>query len=183
VKKLTKIKKKMKALKLKMTALTIGLLVVTLNSSNAQDAKGMANYIYNFIKFIDWPVSAQKGEFVIGVVGETAVYKELEKIVNGRKAYNQPIILKKFTDPSSIGACHVIFVPDNYSEKINCLLSKTKINHTLIICEKSGMVKKGSCISFAMQDLKLTYEVNRTNIENSGLYIDNKLELLASNIK
>jgi hypothetical protein len=165
----------------KMMLIAVGLLIGIYNS-NAQDAKGMATHVYNFIKFIDWPAASQNGEFIVGVVGETPVYQELEKLFAGRKAYNQPIVLKKFADPASVSRCHVIFLPDNYCDKIDYIKNKSKLYNTLIVCERSGMIKKGAAISFITQDSKLRYEVCRTNITNNGLYVDNKLELLALNI-
>jgi len=161
----------------------VKLFLMGVTNVNAQNDKIMATYLYNFINFIDWPVASQNEEFVIGVVGETPVYKELEKLVAGRKVYNQPIVLKKFADPASITRCHVIFLPDNFSDKIDGIRNKFKLLNTLIVCERSGMIKKGSAISFVVQDSKLKYELNKANIINSGLHVDNKLELLAANIK
>jgi hypothetical protein len=161
----------------------VKLFLLGVTNVNAQNDKVMATYLYNFIKFIDWPVASQNEEFVIGVIGETPVYKELEKLVAGRKVYNHPIVLKKFADATVLTRCHVIFLPDNYSDKIDCILNKFKLFNTLIVCERSGMIKKGSAISFVVQHSKLKYELSKTNIKNSGLHVDNQLGLLAANVE
>jgi hypothetical protein len=147
----------------------------------ALDPKEKATYVFNFIKFIDWPVSYQSGDFVVGVIGETPVYAELEHLLAGKRIYNQPVVLKKFNDPNMATRCHVVFVSEKYCSKIECIVNRFKQYNTLIVCERSGMVRKGSAISFLVQNSKLSYEVNRNNIKNSGLHANNQLELLASN--
>jgi len=149
----------------------------------ALDPKEKATYVFNFIKFIDWPVSYQNSDFVVGVIGETPIYAELEHLLAGKRIYNQLVVLKKFTDPNMSTRCHVVFVSEKYCSQMDCILSRFRPYSTLIVCERSGMVHKGSAISFLAQNSKLGYEVNEDNIKNSRLQANSQLELLASNSK
>jgi hypothetical protein len=149
----------------------------------AQSPKEKAYYLFNFIQFIDWPQSCQTGDFVIGVIGETPVYSELEQLLAGKKIYNLPVVVKKFVTPQMATRCHVVFISDKFCDQITCVINRFKSFNTLIVCERSGMVRKGSAISFLVSNSKLSYEVNKQSIKNSGLNSNNLLELLASNTK
>ena len=149
----------------------------------AQGPKEKAYYLFNFIKFIDWPHSCQGSDFVVGVIGETPVYLELDLLLTGKKIYNQPVVVKKFSNPDMATRCHVIFIAESYCDQISCIINRFKSFNTLIVCERSGMVRRGSAISFLVLNSKLTYEVNKQNIQNSGLHSNSQLEFLATNIK
>jgi hypothetical protein len=147
----------------------------------AQSPKEKAYYLFNFIKFVDWPASCQNEDFVVGVIGETAVYPELEQLLNGKRIYNQAVVVKKFTDPDMATRCHVIFVAESFCDQITCIINRFKSFNTLIVCERSGMVRRGSAISFLALNSKLGYEVNKQNIAKSGLHANSQLALLAAN--
>jgi hypothetical protein len=147
---------------------------------NAQESKIMALYIYNFVRYVEWPVSSQNGNFVIGVVGESPISDELEKIIVGKKVNNQAVILKKISNTDQATFCHVLFISEKYCDKVDGVTNSK--NNTLMICERKGVVSKSSAISFIRQDTKIKFEINKENIKKSGLYVNNQLEFLATNV-
>jgi len=148
---------------------------------NAQEPKIMALYIYNFVRYVEWPVSSQNGNFVIGIVGESPVSDELEKIIVEKKVNNHAVTLKRFSNPSQITFCHVLFISEKYCDKDDGVAANSK-NNTLLICERKGNLSKSSAINFIKQDSKIKFEINKENIKKSGLYVNNQLEFLASNV-
>ena len=146
---------------------------------NAQESKIMASYVYNFVRYIEWPVSSQNGNFVIGVVGDSPISNELEKIIADKKVNNHAVTLKKFSTPSEITFCHVLFISEKYCDKVDGITTNSR-NNTLLICERKGVVSKSSAINFIRQDSKIKFEINKENIKKSGLYVNNQLEYLAA---
>ena len=51
---------------------------VKLNFAQVELAQAKANFVYNFTKFFDWPVSEKTGDFVIGVLGSRSFSGSLE---------------------------------------------------------------------------------------------------------
>jgi len=140
----------------------------------------MALYVYNFVRYIEWPVSSQNGNFVIGVVGESPVSDELEKIIVNKKVNSQTVILKRFSSPDQVTFCHVLFISEKYCDKVEGITNSR--NNTFMICERKGMTSKSSAINFIKQDAKIRFEINKENIKKSGLYVNNQLEFLATNV-
>jgi hypothetical protein len=125
-------------------------------------------YIYNFTKYIDWPAAYKEGSFIIGLVGDSPMFDELVKLSKDKKAVNQTIEIKKFSDPGSITKCHILVIPREAVEKINVndAITKAKNYSTLVVTEKDGMAKQGAGINFVVVDNKLKFELNKGRVEN-----------------
>jgi len=59
------------------------------------DYKAYTLFIYNFMKYIEWPEAQSKGDFVIAVLGDSPVNKELQTLAAGKKLKGRNIVLKK----------------------------------------------------------------------------------------
>src|SRR4051812_37841451 len=77
-----------------------------------QEAKLKAVFIYNFTSYIEWDTSMMKSDFIIGVVGNSAVTQSLQQISRSKSVKNKRIIVKVFTKPDEIETCHILFIPE-----------------------------------------------------------------------
>jgi len=145
------------------------LLLIKVNFTQAQDEKFKALFIYNYAKGIEWPSSS--GDFIIGVLGNSPIIDELNIIAQQKKVGNQTIVIKKQNSLDGAEKCNIFVLPPNKSENLAGLLAKVKGKSTLIVTEKSGAIKNGSCINFVLQNDKLNYEISKANIENQGLKV------------
>jgi len=152
-------------------------LVVDTNS------KMKAIFIMNFTKLVEWPQSYRQGNFVVGVVGESPLYTELVKMSKTKKVANQSLEVKKYTNASEIGKCHIVYVSRAKSESISTILKKVKANSTLIISEKQGLVDKGAGINFIVKNNRQKFELNKKNVEKYKLKVSSSLESLAFTVK
>ncbi len=156
------------------------LLVVAVN---AQSEKLQTVFIYNFTKHIEWPPDYSSGDFIIGVLGNSPIIEEIEKLAESRKIGNQKIIIKKYRTTDDIRRCNIIFIPKNKSGEIGNVLLKTKNNSTLIITEKEGMAVAGAAINFVIKDNKQKFELKKSNATKYGLKVSSDLERLAIIVK
>lgn len=145
----------------------------------AQNTRRMASYIVSFPQYVEWPKEYQEGNFMIGIYGESENAAELEKLVFGRKINNQAVIIKIFKHPDEITRCHMVIISAQTSDAVETIVEKFKPYNTLIITEKSGLTKKGPGISLISTSGRLSFELNKTNIINKGLNIDNEFHLMA----
>lgn len=156
------------------------------SSLHAQDEVNYsvhANIIYHFTKYINWPSYNNTGDFVIGVVGETPLTNELRKVVAGKKAAGQNIIVKKFSSSSSVFDCQVLFISDAASSSLKKIVNATAGDPVLLVSENKGFASKGSCINFTIVNDKLKLEINKNNIQQRGLEIASELLQLGTQVK
>ena len=148
----------------------------------AQDpnAKFKAIYISNFTKYVNWPAATKKGDFIIGIMGESpcsAFIQELPKTLKVDGYAN--LVVKKITNASEAQECLLLFIGSDKSEKISDVVAKLKGSNTLIVTESDGLARRGAAINFVLMDNKIKFELNKSNATKYGIEVSSKLEPLA----
>ncbi|MCW3104506.1 MAG: hypothetical protein JWO09_2946 [Bacteroidetes bacterium] len=145
-----------------------------------RDYKAYSIYVYNFIKYIEWPQSSKTGEFVIAVIGDSPITKELRTLAASKKANGQTIVIRNIVSLSEVGTAQILYISSGKSNMIKEALEKTKNLPTLVIGEREGLVKKGAGINFVtLDDDTLKFELNKKAIEEHNLHISSTLISLA----
>lgn len=144
-------------------------------SSYSQNEKIQSLFIYNFSKLINWPASYQDGDFIIGVLGNSPIANELEKMATTKKAGSQAIVIQKYSSVDAIKKCHILVISPAQSGKISSALIKINGNSTLIVTDTQDGIKKGASINFVIVDNKQKFELNENNISNKGLKVSAEL--------
>jgi len=137
-------------------------------------ARYQALFVYNFTRYIQWP-SSNSQEFVVGIYGKSDIYSELKTISVNKKIGTSPIVIKQFTNSTEIGKCQILFISSEVSGQVAQLAVQMQGKNTLIITERSGLARKGAGICFALEDGKQKFEISKTNVEKTGLMINNQL--------
>jgi hypothetical protein len=135
----------------------------------AQDAKFQSLIIYNFTKLLDWP--DKSGDFVIEVVGNAELAKELTDFTQSRKVAGvQNIVVKKVL-PADVSNAQIVIVGLTESDKLGDIISKVGSRNVLIVTEKKGLTKKGAGISLMKESGTWQFQFNENNIKKYGLKI------------
>jgi hypothetical protein len=142
-----------------------------------------ANIIYRFTKYIDWPDDRKSSDFVIGIVGDTPLYDELVKMMAGKTAGDQRIVIRKLTVSQVSASCNILFITVEESGSIKKIAAKTAGSPVLLVSEEEGMALKGSCINFTVVAEHLVLEINKENIEQRHLNIASDLVRLGKIVK
>jgi roadblock/LC7 domain-containing protein len=145
------------------------LLFIGIQNTNAQDDKFKALMIYNFTRVIGWPADYTQGDFVMMVIGESQVLRELTNIAQTKKVGAQNIQVKGIQAPSEMGKCNIIYVPSASNKFLPDILAGTAGKATLVITDKKGLKEKGACINFFAEDGQLKYEVLISSMKAKGL--------------
>ena len=155
----------------------VGLWAVCQAWSQDNNYRVHAVFLYNFTKYVQWPTESQSGDFVIGVVGNSAIYDELMRITAGKTTGSQKIVVTKFKSADAIVNCHMLFIPaDQNFEKVQAKVAGKPV---LLISEKPGLAQKGSNINFVIKDNKWRFELNENATRSAGLKVATEVSKLA----
>ena len=152
--------------------------------------KVKAAFLYNFIKFVEWP-DEQKVDvnvpITIGILcddGEAKIFSELAS----RKVKDRSIVVKMLADFQSdetkaeLVKCQIVFVTSceqACSKEAVALLRKLPI---LTIGESEGFLETGGTINFIMQDGKVCFEINAKAADEVNLKVASQLLRLAKRV-
>ena len=144
--------------------------------SQATDYKSYTLFVYNFMKYVEWPEEQSKGDFVVGVYGESPVVKELETLAAAKKLKGRNIVVKKVASDAEAQNCHLVYVVPSKSGTVKTFSDGTKGKPVLIVAEREGLAKKGAGLSFVtMEDDQLKFDINKSSIEQHNLKIPQAL--------
>ena len=143
-----------------------------------------AAFIYNFVKFVDWPPQAfpnATAPYVIGVLGDNVFGDDLEqaitnKIINGRK-----LVFTTFRSARDVTNCQVLFISASERHHFVEILKILQGRSILTISENSDeFIFDGGMIEFVLgNDRRVRFRINNDAAKKAGLTISSDLLNLA----
>jgi hypothetical protein len=149
------------------------IFVSTANRIKAQEEKFKAIFIYNFTRYINWPIKS--GDFVVTVLGNDPITGEMESIATKKMVGNSKIRIVTINSPSELGNCQIVYVVKSNSDVMAQVVKKAKESNILIITDKQNACLLGAGINFIENGGKLTFEISKQNIESCSLQVNSAL--------
>lgn len=150
----------------------------TRNKCLAQDVdyKAYTLFVYNFMKYIEWPENQSKGDFVLGVYGDSPILKELSVLSSTKKLKGRNIVVKIINKPDEAAMCQLLYIPSSKSSALKQLKETLNGKPILLVGEREGLAKKGTALSFCtLEDDALKFDINKKEIEQRQLKISSSL--------
>jgi hypothetical protein len=164
-------------------SLLLGVLFLLMNSARAQEEKYITLYVYNFTKYIEWPDEYQSGDFVIDVLGHNSVYESLRDMLSEKSRGKQTFVVNHPATVDEINPdCNILFVGHWRSKEIADALNRVGDTGTLVVSEKTGMLKQGADINLVIKNQKILYEMKKSSLTNRGLSYSVDLTSLAERV-
>ena len=141
-----------------------------------------AAYLFNFLKFVQWPDSVFKNDsstIIIGVLGKDPFGSTLDKIVYGEKIENHLIIIKRFNSLDDLKYCHALFISSSEEDSVQAVLKGVGKSSILTISDIDNFSSNGGDIGFYVENNKLRFTINIKSLQRSNLKISSKLLRLA----
>lgn len=134
-------------------------------------------FIFNFIRYTEWPGLENQLTFRIGILGENnELTEELRKSIHQNKIGGRPIEVVEFKNLDNITACHILFVPSNRISMLRRVSRMLAGISVMIITEMNEFVPKHSVINLMVESNgKMTFTINRNEAIDRGLIINNHL--------
>ena len=137
-----------------------------------------AVFMYNFTKYIDWDVTTDENDFVIGVIGSSSITRPLMEIAKTNTVKNKRIVIKVFNRPEDMDACQILFIPQNTPFSLQSILDRAG-KGILTVSEQQGFAAQGTAFNFIIINDKLKFEANLKAINSAGLKAGSQLLKLA----
>jgi hypothetical protein len=159
--------------------LTVGLAVGEDKSVGVSEYQVKAAFVFNFVKFTDWPASTftnAKAPIVIGVVGENPFGHTLDDLVKGELVCGHPLVVKRFQTGEAFSACHVLFVSRPAKESLPALLAALRNKPVLTVSELDRFCEQGGMINLVLAGSGTVQpEINAAAARLAGVQISSKL--------
>jgi hypothetical protein len=161
-----------------------------------------AAFLYNFIKFVDWPeekLDDITDTITIGIIGKDPFGNAFEPIKN-KKVQERKVAVKRFkpfealkksgTDDKTeqkqqidaLRKCHLLFISSSEKDKLAEIIEALKGSSVLTIGETADFLETGGMINLLMEAKKVRFEINIPAAQQEKIKIRSKLLRLAKRV-
>ena len=165
-------------------------------SAQYKEYEVKAAFMYNFLKFIDWPEDKAKNssEIIIGIIGQDP-FGGAADILKDKKVEERSVVLKRIDSfdkvknsadaneqMDTLKKCYLLFICQSERKNTKDIIDLLKNNSVLTVSDTHGFLEDGGIINFVIEDNKVRFNINLTASENAGLKIRSQLLRLAKKV-
>lgn len=163
------------------------LLILTATSCvamqiNVSEYEVKAAFLYNFAKFVTWPIGTfpyESGVFVIGVLGDELFSEHLTHVIGGKRIGDHTIETRLCHDADEIDGCHIIFITASFAGPVEPLLDKLKGRPLLIVGDRERFAHMGGMVNLERDGDRMVIEICMSALKSAGMEVSSRLLGLA----
>jgi hypothetical protein len=145
--------------------------------------KVKAAYLYNFVRFVEWPEVKAGQPFRVGVVGSNAIVSAVRQALDGRMVGDRTIVVKRVTAISESVDNEVLYIAGNDADTARKYVSPAAEKPVLTVTECDRFVRAGSLVNFYVADESVRFAVNTEALDRSPLRMSSQMLQFASIVK
>lgn len=152
-------------------------LSATLYADTSTAQKVKAAYIFQIIRYVEWPESVLSGNdntINVCLMGYSALKKALLPIQN-QHALGRSIAFKTINYIPEENQCHLLVIGDYEDAILIEKLAQLKHRDILTVSELDNFAKKGGMVGFVINEGNIRIEINLRSINSSNIRLSANL--------
>jgi hypothetical protein len=135
-----------------------------------------AAFLFNFLKFVDWPPVAPDTPWVIGVLGHDPFGEVLDETVRGKIVNGRRIEVRRYARPGEVKDCNVLFIGVAEFERMTAAQQPVPSRAGLLtVGESPGFRKSGGAVTFVLEDHRVHFKLQPSAASAAGLKMSSQL--------
>jgi hypothetical protein len=130
-----------------------------------------AAFLFNFLKFVEWPAAAGDEPWVIGILGHDPFAGALEDTVRGKTVSGRRVEVRHYVRPGDVKDCNILFIGRADYERLGMPAQPS----LLTVGEAPGFLKSGGMINFYLDDNRVHFEIRPEVAHAAGLRVSSQL--------
>lgn len=159
----------------------LGLALPGLADTLSED-RVKAGFIYNFVKYTDWPAAATSGGSLrVCSPGQQALSGELRQL-QGRPALGRTIEVELAVRPEQWKTCQVLFIPGNDAKLATMAIESLARLPVLTVSDSAEFIDAGGMIGLKQMAGRIRFDINLGSTRRAGLGLSSQLLKLADKV-
>jgi YfiR/HmsC-like len=164
----------------------VSLPVAGAQSPKPTDYQVKAAYLYNFGRFVEWPVksaTAPNNSFTICVLGEDPFGQALDVTLAGETIGNQKVTARRISSPQESADCQILFISSSEAKRLNKIIEALDKNAVLTVSDIPQFSQRQGMIQFVLEENRIRFEVNLAATQRAGLTLSSELLKVATAVR
>ncbi len=142
-----------------------------------------AAYLYNFMKFVEWPGHVFENEqspIVLGILGDDPFGVDIDEMLAGKSVKGRPVIIKRLQIEDNLQDCHLLFISESEKACLEDIFQfKLKQAPVLSVGDMAGFSQAGGIINLIYQNNHIVFTINIKALKSSSISMSSRLLKLA----
>lgn len=142
------------------------------------EAQIKAAYVYNFLKFVEWPVESferPNDPLVVGIVGDGPMADATERLLSLQQVGERPVVVRHVKWDKPLAGVHAVVVTETDVKKLRRVLEAASLGHILSIGEGAAFASTGGVIGLVIEGRKVRFDIDLDVANTTGLKVSSKL--------
>lgn len=153
----------------------------TAQASSSHEYAIKAVFLYNFAKFVEWPLRAfddNTNQIILCILGKDP-FGAFLKPINGKTVKGKRIIVKYIPKIDNMEKCHILFIGKSEETELVRILARLRDWNVLTVSDMGDFAQRGGIIGFTREEDEIHFEINLDVSKRAGLKISSRLLKLA----
>ena len=141
-----------------------------------------AAFLFNFAKFIDWPLSSfanPQAPFSICILGNDPFGRAIDDAMQGKTIGEHPVSVQRPKEVAEARHCQIVFAGRAETRNTLVILEGLRGTNVLFVGETDGFAVSGGTIQFTLEENHVRFLINVDAADRAGLKFSSKLLALA----
>ena len=156
------------------------------SSGYAQDSPSeyqvKAAYLFNFLKFVEWPEEAfpdPLAPIVIGIAGDDPFGSALPQVVVGKTVQGRDLVIRKYRVGEDLRSTHILFISASEKKRVPQIVASLRGSSVLTVADFNEFLGDGGMIQLYSENNRIRFAINVDATGRAKLKISSKLLSLA----
>lgn len=151
------------------------ICVAPVASATAIEQELKAAYIYNFIRFVEWPGAPPAGDLNVCVVGPRKVQSDMRRHLDGKRVGDRVIHVRAAYSPRQTSGCHVLYVAGRDAAHARRFTAAVPRDRVLTITEADRFPVSGGLINFYQDQDTIRFAVDADLLAQSHFKLSSQM--------
>jgi hypothetical protein len=170
--------------------LIVAALLLPLNhyqcrAQSATEYQVKAAYLFNFLKFVEWPEDPPvdpQAKWVIGIVGESPVGAALAHLAEGKNVLGRELLIRKLQATDNLRGCNILFISESEKKALPAILTSLRGSSVMTVADMDKFVQSGGMVQLDMEDARVRVTIDVGATDRAHLKVSSKLLALARSV-
>jgi hypothetical protein len=141
-----------------------------------------SGYLLNFVKFVEWPLSAPGKPLTVCFLGAAGIRETLEVGIESKRVGTRPLAVRQIEDSGKTDGCNVLYVEEKRASTLQ-ITSHEPPPPILTVSDAKEFLRNGGIIELFTDENRLRFNINVDNAHRAGLRISSSLLQLAAAVE
>jgi hypothetical protein len=144
----------------------------------AGEAEVKAAFVYNFLKFVEWPPTSFRSPeepLVVALVGDSATADATKRFLASKQIAGRRLVVRHLAWDDSLAGVHAVLVADADEARWRRIFAAASEAGVLSIGEGEAFAATGGVIALVIEERKVRFDIDMEVVRSSRLKISSKL--------